>query len=298
MTRNDSSSEARVLVTGASGRLGSTVASLFHREGYDLLATDIVEAGDVPYRFERADLRDHRVALQLLEDIDVLLHIGNHPGIGSTPPQVIFNENVSMNENMFQGAAEQGITRIVFASTLQLIGSHIDERTVVNEPAAPAYPLDADTVPDPSNVYALSKTVSEIMLRFYATRCGIDSVALRFPLLHNHEERVTVGSGEERFTDLLEAFIGLSYHDAAALFLAVIRSDLPGYRVYAPGTAHRHRDLTFPELLRTHYPDVPATATDLIDISAIVSETGWQPSGDYGRARDSATASSPTPRRP
>lgn len=288
----------RVLVTGAAGRLGSAVAALLHGEGYDLLATDIVEATDVPYRFEQADLLDHEVALHLLEDIDVVLHMGNHPGIGSTPPQVIFNQNISMNENVFQGAAERGVGQIVFASTLQLIGSHIDERTVINDPATLSYPLDAETTPDPSNVYALSKTVSELMLRYYANRCGIDCVALRFPLLHNHEDRIKVGSGEERLTDLLEGFIGLTYEDAAALFLAVVRSDLPGYRVYAPGSAHRHRDLTLPDLLRTHYPNVPAAASDLIDISTIVAETGWELGAGYGRADSTQNPHSPSPRRP
>jgi nucleoside-diphosphate-sugar epimerase len=278
MTERVESGQLRVLVTGAAGRLGRTVASLLHREGFDLLASDIVDADAVPYRFVRADLLDHVSALELLEDIDVLLHLGNHPGIGNRPPQLVFNDNVAMNENMFQGAAEQGVGKIVFASTLQLIGSHIDRRTVITEPSNPGYPLNETTAPDPSNVYALSKTVSEVMLRYYAERCGIDCIALRFPLLHFWEDRVRVSSGEEQPNDILEGFTGLSYEDAAQLFLAVVRTDLPGYRVYMPGAAHRHRDLTPAELIRVHYPDVPATTQDLIDVSTITAQTGWRPS--------------------
>ena len=86
------------------------------------------------------------------------------------------------------------------------------------------------------------------MLRYYAERCGIDCIALRFPLLHYSEDRVRVSSGQERPNDILEGFTGLSYEDAARLFLAVVRTDLPGYRVYMPGVAHRHRDLA----RRTH----------------------------------------------
>ena len=278
MTALGVSDQSRVLVTGAAGRLGSTVASLFHREGFDPLASDIVAAEDVPYRFVQADLLDHACTLELLEDIDVLLHLGNHPGVGASPPQLVFNDNVSMNENMFQGAAERGVGKIVFASTLQMVGSHIDRRTVINEPSNPSYPLDETMAPDPSNVYALSKTVSEVMLRYYAERCGIDCIALRFPLLHHNEDRVRVSAGEERPNDILEGFTGLSYEDAADLFLAVVRTDLPGYRVYMPGTAHRHRDLALPELIRVHYPDVLATTQDLIDVSTIAEQTGWQPS--------------------
>ena len=267
----------RVLVTGAAGRLGRVVAGLFHDAGHDVLATDIVEAMDTPYRFAQADLVDHEQALGLLDGMEVVLHIGNIPGIGPYPRQLVFNTNVSMNQNVFQGAAEQGVDRIVFASTLQLIGSHGDDQTVVNPPRSPAFPLDGSTVPDPSNVYALSKTVSEVMLRNYAERCGIDAVALRFPLLHNNQEQVFVTSGTETETDVFEGFTGLTYADAARLFLAVVERDLPGYHVFVPGNSHRHVDLAMPELIRTFYPDLPDDLPDLIDDSAISAATGWEP---------------------
>lgn len=270
-----------ILVTGAAGRLGSAVAARFHTDGFEVLATDIVNPGAVPYRFEPADLRDHVAASALLDDIDVLLHIGNHPGIGPRPPQEVFNENVSINENMFQGAAERGVGSIVFASTLQLIGSHPDERTVVDPPGRPRFPISGDTKPTPSNVYALSKSVSETMLRYYAQCCGIDATALRFPLLHHHEEWSTVGSGDEQPVDVFEGFTGLTYDDAAELFLAVVRSELRGYHVFMAGTAHRHRDLPLPDLVRTFYPDVDPGLDDLIDLGAVTEATGWRPSHTY-----------------
>jgi UDP-glucose 4-epimerase len=283
---NSTERDQKVLVTGAAGRLGRAVSSLFHREGLDILTTDIVDAGSVPYRFEQADLLDHAAASALLQGIDAVVHLGNHPGIGSEPPQIVFNQNVSMNENVFQGAAEQGVDKIVFASTLQLIGSHVDARTVITAARRPSFPLTGNTPPDPSNVYALSKTVSETMLRYYAERCGLSCTALRFPLLHHHEDRFTVGSGDERPIDILEGFTGLTFDDAAALVLAVVRSDLPGYRAYLPGTAHRHRDFDLPELIRMYYPDLTGDVDDLIDNSDIVEETGWRLGHGYRRTNE------------
>jgi len=273
----------RVLVTGAAGRLGGAVASRIHTDGFDLLATDVEDTHDVPYRFERADLLDHVAASALLDGIDVVLHIGNHPGIGPRPPQLVFNENIAMNENVFQGAAEHGVSRIVFASTLQLIGSHVDARTVVEPPPRPTFPLSGDTSPTPSNVYALSKTVTETMLRYYAERCGIQCTALRFPLLHHGQDSIMVDSGSERPDDITEGFTGLTYDDAAALFLAVVNADLVGYRVFMAGTSHRHRDLALPELIRTHYPELDPDTPDLIDLSSVTRDTGWQLSSGYRR---------------
>lgn len=278
MVASGGSDGRRVLVTGAAGRLGSTAAACLHGAGFDLLGTDIVEVTDVPYRFVQADLLDDGRVLELLTGVDAVLHFGNHPGIGSSPPQRVFNENVAMNENVFQGAVERGVAKILFASTIQVIGSHVDRRTVITEPSTPTYPLDETTAPDPSNVYALSKVVSETMLRYYAERCGVDGIAVRFPLLHHGADRARVSVGEERLSDIIEGFTGLSYGDAADLCLAVIRADLPGFRVYLAGTAHRHRDLAVPDLLRAYYPDVPVATPDLIDLSTIVAETGWRPS--------------------
>jgi nucleoside-diphosphate-sugar epimerase len=276
----------RILVTGAAGRLGTAVASRFHGEGFDLLATDVVDAGEVPYRFELADLLDHEAASALLEDVDVVLHIGNHPGIGPRPPQLVFNENIAMNENIFQGAAERGVSRIVFASTLQLVGSHVDGRTVVDAPPRPAFPLSGDTSPAPGNVYALSKTVSETMLRYYADRCGIQCTALRFPMLHHDPRSVTVGSGEERPDDIIEGFSGLTYDDAASLFLAVVNTDLSGFRIFMAGTAHRHRDFELPDLIRTHYPELDPDTPDLIDLTTVMRDTGWRLGAAYRRPND------------
>lgn len=278
-------SARRVLVTGAAGRLGRTVARRFHDDGFDVTATDVVEAGDVPYRFVTADLRDHVVASDLLVDVDVVLHIGNHPGIGPLPPQVVFNENVSINENVFQGAAERGVRSIVFASTLQLIGSHPDDRTVVDPPPRPEFPLSGATTPTPSNVYALSKTVSEVMLAYYAERCAVGGVALRFPMLHHHEERIVVGTGEERPVDVFEGFTGLTYADAAALFVAVVEADLRGYHVLMAGTAHRHRDLSIRELIETFYPDADPDLDDLVDNTPVTEATGWRPADTYRSTR-------------
>lgn len=272
------SAESRVLVTGAAGRLGRVVAERFHAVGYGVVATDIVDAPDTPYRFVQADLLDHEAALDLLDGVSTVLHIGNLPGIGPVPRQVVFNHNVTINQNVFQGAAEQGVERIVFASTLQLIGSWLDSETVVDPPAAPAYPLTGETPARPSNVYALSKTVSETMLRYYAERCGLDCVALRFPLLHPAGELRTVAAGAETAVDLFEGFTSLSYEDAAELFLAVVRADLTGYHVFMPGSSRRHGDFAFPELLATHYPHVDPTTTDLIDDTSITATTGWRSS--------------------
>lgn len=271
----------RVLVTGAAGRLGRTVSTRLHDEGYEFVGTDIVDPGEVPYAFSPADLLDQSAVSRLLEGVDVVMHLGNYAGLGPVPPHVVFSQNTAMNTNVFQAAAEQGVGRIVFASTLQLIGSHVDSRTVVDPPPAPTFPLSGDTPAQPANLYALSKAVAEQMLQYYSDRCGITCVALRLPLLHHSNTWPSADTGAETTIDILEGFTGLTYRDAAGAFLAVLRSDLAGYRSYMVGTAHRHNDLDVDDLIRTFYPSVPPGTPDLIDYSALTRETGWVAVDDY-----------------
>lgn len=283
----------RILVTGAAGRLGRRVVTVLDDLGCDVLATDRVPASDSPCPFTQVDLLDHAAVAELVDGTDAVVHLGNHPGIGRRPPQVVLSENLTMNANVFQSAAEHGVGHIVFAGTIQLIGSHLDARTVVTEPARPQLPLDGSTRPDPSNLYSLSKSMSEDMLRYYADRCGMSVTVLRFPLLHDHAESVLVPSGQETATDVLEVFAGLSYDDAASAVAAVLRAPRPGYRVYLAAMANRHRDLDTDELIERFYPDAPAHEPRLADATSLMRDTGWQPSDDYHRPTEPPEASDP-----
>ncbi len=270
--------QRRVLVTGAAGRLGSAVADRLRAAGYDVSGTDIVHPSDTPaYPFEVADLLDHTVPQRLLEGTDAVAHIGNHPGIFGRSPQETFNENVAMNQNVFQAAAEQGVRHIVFSSTLQLIGTHVDTATVTEPPPPPDYPMTGQTPATPANTYALSKTVSELMLRYYTERCGLHTVALRLPWLHENQPHVLRATGEENEIDIVEGFTGLTYGDAADLFAAVFDAELTGHHVFMAGTTHRHRDLNFEQLRDAFYPGLPTEVTDLIDLTEVTEATGWAP---------------------
>ncbi len=234
--------QPNILITGAAGRIGKVTADLLHEESYPILATDLRRGKDTPYPFKTTDLTEMEQVKALMEKIDAVVHLANHPGMGDRPPHVTFNENVTMNLNVFQAAAELGARRIIFASTLQVIGSHADTRTVKNLPPPPNYPLDGDTEPTPANTYSLSKTVSEVMLRHYADRCGLDAVAIRYPLIHQHEVEVFVPIADFNRDLLLEGFSFLSINDAASLILAILKSELPGYRVYVPAISDRCAD--------------------------------------------------------
>jgi nucleoside-diphosphate-sugar epimerase len=164
----------RICVTGAAGQAGRPVARDLTEHGYEVAATDIaVSEAD---RFEgmlKADLTDYGQALEALRGAEAVVHLANIPAPGLSTPPVTFNTNITMNFNVFQAAANLGLSRVVWASSETTLGLPFD--------VPPRYaPVDEDHYPLPTSTYALSKVATETIAGHFAQWSGIPYVALRF----------------------------------------------------------------------------------------------------------------------
>src|SRR5688500_8155792 len=97
----------RVLVTGAAGKLGVATVRALVRAGFEVSATDQRFNGELGVPFRMADLREEHALYPLLEGMDALVHLGNHPNRFAGPsPQRILAENTAMNANAFTAALD------------------------------------------------------------------------------------------------------------------------------------------------------------------------------------------------
>jgi nucleoside-diphosphate-sugar epimerase len=102
-----------------------------------------------------------------------VVHLANIPAPGLSTPAVTFNSNTTMNFNVFQAAANLGLSRVVWASSETTLGLPFD--------VPPRYaPVDEDHYPLPATTYALSKVATETIAGHFAQWSGIPFVALRF----------------------------------------------------------------------------------------------------------------------
>jgi nucleoside-diphosphate-sugar epimerase len=172
----------RICVTGAAGQAGRAVVRDLREHGYDVAATDIAVAADD--RFDgmlRADLTDYGEALEALRGADAVVHLANIPAPGLSTPPVTFNTNITMNFNVFQAAANLGLSRVVWASSETTLGLPFD--------VPPRYaPVDEDHYPLPTSTYALSKVATETIAGHFAEWSGIPFVALRFSNIFGPED--------------------------------------------------------------------------------------------------------------
>ena len=272
----------QVTLTGAAGQLGRQTWRELLSAGHKVLPVDRVSQGQLPGTVEQVDLLNVADARRVVASAEALVHVANHPGMDAIPdPVQLFNENVTMNMNIFQAAADHGVRIIAFASSTQVIAS-VPNDHAEDTAAAPYLPLDGEVPPNPTNLYALSKSLSEEMLRYLSRLHGICTVSIRFPWLTEPEQLARPLKGAVRPYQAAAGFSWLTWSDGGRLINAILAAQLDGYRVYMPAAATNSRRQTPAGLIKEHYPGVELKRpldeiAALVDISRIREETGWTP---------------------
>jgi nucleoside-diphosphate-sugar epimerase len=279
----DGAVAVKIVVTGAAGRLGSEVCRRLSGGPHETRGTDMRYRDDLPVPLTVANLMHRESCYGLLEGAGLVVHLGNHPSPFGRNAQTVFNENVTMNMNVLQAAAELGVKRVVFASSVQAIAGTARMGDADRRSRLPYLPLDGDVPSNPGNTYALSKAVTERMLRYYSTWHGMDAVAIRFPLLVGKMVPGPQPGGYSDWTNLDEGFSYLPAVEAADLIARIVDVPLPGYRAYFPALRENFLKRPAEDVAREFYPGVPrrtpARPLDaLVDVARITAETGWSPS--------------------
>ena len=157
-----------ILLTGASGNLGRSLAQVLARHGWTVRLTDIAPFPDALPKgatFTKLDLNEGVQFLRLAEGCGTILHFG---GISiDTPFEEVMGPNLKGLYHVYE-AARREKARVVFASSNHSVGFH--ERTSV---------LDHDCDFRPDSFYGLSKVYGELMGRLYWDKHGVENVNIR-----------------------------------------------------------------------------------------------------------------------
>ncbi len=279
----------KVLVTGATGKLGSVLCAHLAEHGYQVLATDHQHRAGLNVKLVLADLREDLAVYGLLEGCQAVVHLGNHPNLNVGPsPQRLLAENTAMNANVFRAALDLGVHRIVFASSVQAMLKMTNGMRVDDPTAIPYLPLDGAAPANPgTNFYGLSKVFAERLLQeLSAAHADLTATSLRLPGLVSEAflERFTAGGkpaarSSFNFGELLGY---LMFSDAAELVRACLEREQPGYHQYYPAQTLEVLGVPVPALIREFYPHVPLRrpidqVEALVDLSEIRAALGWVP---------------------
>ncbi len=179
-----------LLVTGAAGFIGSSVAAALLDRGEQVIGIDnlndyydpglkrarlerISAAHGNAFTFEQVDFSD-QVALDAFaapHQIDRIVHVGAQAGVrySLVNPQAYVRSNLVGQINMLELARHRNVSHFVYASSSSVYGG--------NE----TLPFSAeDRVDHPISIYAATKKADELMSESYAHLYRIPMTGLRF----------------------------------------------------------------------------------------------------------------------
>jgi len=160
----------RVLVTGASGRVGRAICSRLSPQ-HQVVGLDRVASPGVQCI---GDLCDAALLDRALAGVDAIIHAAalHAPHVGVLPDAEFERINVEGTDRLLQAAQRHGIRRLVFTSTTALYGS-------ASTPPDAAGWVTEQTQPLPRTIYHRSKLAAEALLNAAAAQGGPAVTILR-----------------------------------------------------------------------------------------------------------------------
>ena len=179
-------SNARVLITGGAGLVGSHLAASLLERGATVRVADDLSKGDrerVPSgaEFTRADLTDEAdVAEVVTADVDIVFHLAAHTDTNYDADRKLFEENTAMTYNVLQRMRAVDVSNVAFTSSSTVYGE------------APR-PTPEDYAPlEPISIYGSSKLADEALLSTYAHSYGFTVWTVRFANIVGPHQRGNV----------------------------------------------------------------------------------------------------------
>ncbi|MET7281091.1 NAD(P)-dependent oxidoreductase [Kribbella sp. NPDC005582] len=285
----------RVLVTGASGRIGLVTVQRLNELG--ALVTTLSNAEHPDLKADRVlvgDTRSEADVADALDGAEFVVHLAAlaHPSAGT--PYDVYSINVVSTFNVLAQAGELGIKRAVIASSINATGLPFNLHDV--HPAY--YPIDERIPADVADPYSLSKQNDENTARMAWRRWGIDVVAFRFPHTNAADVLQTQADHmrEKPEGGLREVWSYLDNRDAAYAIELGLTKPLHGAHTFFVAAGTTNAPYPTESLLDTFAPEVPRLRRFIgrevpIDLTAVRTVLGFQAQHEL----DLPTLDLPTP---
>src|SRR5579875_270902 len=155
----------RVLITGAAGFIGSSLAKRAVAEGYSVVGVDNLITGNrenlasiaSQIEFHVADIRDQERMRELCRGVDVIFHEAALPSVPKSvvDPLTSHQHNVEGTVSLLLAAREQQVKRVVYAASSSAYGE------------SPILPKHEEMLPAPISPYAVQKLTGEYYMQSF-----------------------------------------------------------------------------------------------------------------------------------
>ncbi|MEM2856260.1 MAG: NAD-dependent epimerase/dehydratase family protein [Candidatus Nitrosocaldaceae archaeon] len=164
----------RVIVTGASGYIGSNLIKLLSREGLDVIS--IINRHTLDFgKVVECDLRKRgEIDKIFIDKVDAIIHLAGQVYNKNASDDDYIEYNLNITRNILDACIKYDVKKFIFASSMAVYGINAGWFESLYLPIDENHPLR------PYEYYGLSKYLSEILCKFYNERYGIDTTILRY----------------------------------------------------------------------------------------------------------------------
>lgn len=179
--------DKKVLVTGASGFVGSNLTKRLLKEGARVVAIargglgnktllDIEGLSDEVEKVEKVDISNSKEVLSVVgeNDIEVVYHLAAQPlvELGRESPIKTFEVNIKGTWNILEAGRRLDVEKVVVASSTHVYGDN------------PNLPYKEDYYPQPSRPYETSKACADLLSQSFADTYSLQVEIPRFVNLY------------------------------------------------------------------------------------------------------------------
>ena len=235
---------SRIAVTGSSGTIGSRLCADLQRD-FEVVRIDLRNA-DI-----NADVRDYAAMRAALKGCETVIHLAGTVAVDA-PWEDVYGTNIGGTYNVYEAARENGLERIIFASSNHAVGmNEVENAPRIYEPGFGRV-IRIDDAYRPDGLYGVWKAFGEVLGRYYSDKYAMQVSCIRIGSITGPDdpkhESVKESSGWLNLTEEQKfkryAATWMSQADFARLIRAILGRDVRFAIVYGVGdNATRFWDL-------------------------------------------------------
>ena len=235
---------SKIAVTGACGTIGRFLCR-------DLAADNEVVRIDLLEADRNADVRDFAAMRAALAGCETVIHLAGTVAVDANWEDV-YGTNIGGTYNVYEAARQQGLRRIIFASSNHAVGmNEVKAAPHIYEPGFGRV-IGTDDPYRPDGLYGVWKAFGEVLGRYYSDQYGLQVACVRIGSITSADdpkhESVRESSSwlnlndEQKFKRYAATW--MSQRDFARLVRAILARDVAFSIVYGVGdNATRFWDL-------------------------------------------------------
>ncbi|QSW98529.1 NAD-dependent epimerase/dehydratase family protein [Haloterrigena alkaliphila] len=282
----------QLVVTGATGGVGSWAVDHFAGEGHEIVGIDLErpprERENVT--FLAADLTEQGPAWEAIleREPDAVIHCAGIPRMDLAPETETFLTNVSSAYHVFEAAGRVGAD-VVWTSSESLYGMPF-----ADEPFLPdALPIDESHPQRPEDGYGASKLVGEELAAKAVRKHGVSVASIR-PSWVQYPGEYRCGDVRDGFDpDSAEPsgnfWSYVDVRDVVSIVEAALAADVDGHEPYHAMAAENYLGRPTADAIEAVFGDLPADCDLEGEQSAFSTakarrELGWEPTHSWREA--------------